>query len=376
VGKEVGLAPNVGKYSLHEEMNNNGWKMTDFAITKNMAISSKSLQHKRIHKETWRSPDETTSNQTDHVMTDSRHATDILDVKSCRDADCDSDHYMVKINYRQQISTIGKLSAQRSTKYNVESLKERTKAKEYRNKVEELIQILPNIEDQQVETAWEDIRQVMYKAADNILGQKSRTVRNGWYDEECKEMLEEQNKACLKMLQRKTQSKQKPTERLGRKQRKCVGRRKKYYEEEKLEELQEKYKINALKQFYEGIHKMRTGFQPRTTMCKNKQGVIVGEEKDVLEVWATYLKELLNPKVNMTTSEGITYFGPENNIMAPTVQETLGTIRNLKNYRAPGEDSITSELIKYGGRKLWNRIHQLIKKYGKQNRCPKRAAQP
>jgi sorting nexin-29 len=63
----------------------------------------------------------------------------------------------------------------------------------------------------------------------------------------------------------------------------------------------------------------------------------------------------------MTTSEGITYFGPENNIIAPTVQETLGAIRNLKNYRAPGEDSITSELVKYGGRKLWNRIHQLIK---------------
>jgi hypothetical protein len=60
-----------------------------------------------------------------------------------------------------------------------------------------------------------------------------------------------------------------------------------------------------------------TGFQPRTTMCKNKQGVVVGEEKDVLDVWATYFKELLNPKVNMTTSEGITYIGPESNIVAP-----------------------------------------------------------
>ena len=77
-------------------------------------------------------------------------------------------------------------------------------------------------------------------------------------------------------------------------------------------------------------------------MCKNKQGEIVGEEKDVLEVWATYFKELLNPKTNMTTEETI-YFSPESNIIVPTVQETLGVIRNLKNNRAPGEDSITSE---------------------------------
>ena len=63
LGKESGLAPNVGKYSLHEETNNNGWRMIDFAITKNMAICSTLFQHKRIHKETWRSPDGTTSNQ-------------------------------------------------------------------------------------------------------------------------------------------------------------------------------------------------------------------------------------------------------------------------------------------------------------------------
>jgi tRNA U34 5-carboxymethylaminomethyl modifying GTPase MnmE/TrmE len=81
------------------------------------------------------------------------------------------------------------------------------------------------------------------------------------------------------------------TERLVGKQGKYVGKIKKYYEEENLEELQEKCKRNALKQFYEGIRKIRTDFQRRTTMCKNKQVVIVGEEKDVLEVWAMYFKE-------------------------------------------------------------------------------------
>jgi hypothetical protein len=32
VGKDPGLAPNIGKYSLHEETDNNGWRMIDFAI--------------------------------------------------------------------------------------------------------------------------------------------------------------------------------------------------------------------------------------------------------------------------------------------------------------------------------------------------------
>jgi hypothetical protein len=82
---------------------------------------------------------------------------DILDVKSCRGADCDSEHYMVTIKYRQRISTVEKLSTQRSIKYNVENLKERNNAKEYRNKIK-LLQILPNTVDQQVGAAWEDIK--------------------------------------------------------------------------------------------------------------------------------------------------------------------------------------------------------------------------
>jgi len=205
-------------------------------------------------------------------------------------------------------------------------------------------------------------------------------IKNGWYDEECKEVLEEQNNAQLKMLQRKMRSNTEAHKEARRASKKVCRKKKKYYEEEKLEELQEKYKRNRLKQFYEGICKIRTGFQPRTTMCKNKQGVIVGEEKDVLEVWAMYFKELLNPKGIVTTSEEINYFGPENNIMVPTLHDTLGVIRNVKNNRASGEDSTTLELIKYGGRKLWNRIHQLIKiiweteqmpqEWGTAIRCP------
>jgi hypothetical protein len=48
-------------------------------------------------------------------------------------------------------------------------------------------------------------------------------------------------------------------------------RKNKHYEEV-LDELHKKYKRNPLKQFYKGIRKIRRGFHPRTTVCRNKQG--------------------------------------------------------------------------------------------------------
>ena len=78
------------------------------------------------------------------------------------------------------------------------------------------------------------------------------------------------------MLQRKTLSNIENFMNARREARRICRMKKKHYEEEKIEDLQDKYKRNAVKHFYDGIHEIRTGFQPRTTMCKNRQGEIVG----------------------------------------------------------------------------------------------------
>jgi exonuclease III len=68
LGKEPAYQKLTGKHTLHEENNRNGELLCDFAAANNMIVMSTQFQHKRIHKGTWRSPDQDTINQIDHLL--------------------------------------------------------------------------------------------------------------------------------------------------------------------------------------------------------------------------------------------------------------------------------------------------------------------
>jgi hypothetical protein len=57
VGRETVHQPTIGKHSLHESSNENGLRLVDFAACRQMTIKSTYLMYKRIHLQTWHSPD-------------------------------------------------------------------------------------------------------------------------------------------------------------------------------------------------------------------------------------------------------------------------------------------------------------------------------
>ena len=93
-GKEVIYRDITGNHSLQEHNNDNGNRLIDFAYEKNLVLKSTSFACKDIYKHMWISPDGLTSNQIDHVLIEKIHASDVLDVKSRRVVDCNSDHYL------------------------------------------------------------------------------------------------------------------------------------------------------------------------------------------------------------------------------------------------------------------------------------------
>jgi len=80
--------------------------------------------------------------------------------------------------------------------------------------------------------------------------------------------------------------------------------------------------------------------------------------KEKAEIWKEYYDKLLNTeeprelikKGNKEISE----------VEELTIKDVKNAIRNLKNNKMAGTDGIHSELIKYGGNKLLNRMYELV----------------
>ena len=89
---------------LFQDSNDNGVRLVNFTTSKNLVVKSTMFPHHNIHKYTWTSPDGNTHNQIDHVLIDRRWQSSILDVRSFRGADCDSDHYLVVAKLRDSLA--------------------------------------------------------------------------------------------------------------------------------------------------------------------------------------------------------------------------------------------------------------------------------
>jgi endonuclease/exonuclease/phosphatase family metal-dependent hydrolase len=77
--------------------------MTYFSASKNMINSSKCFPHKDTHKGMWTTPDGRMKNQIDHVIISKRGASSIIDVRTYRGADFESDHFLVGIKDRCKV---------------------------------------------------------------------------------------------------------------------------------------------------------------------------------------------------------------------------------------------------------------------------------
>jgi hypothetical protein len=67
VGREDIFRPTIGNESWHENSNDNGVRIVNFAASKNLIVKSTMFPHRNIHKFTWISPDGKTHIKIDQI---------------------------------------------------------------------------------------------------------------------------------------------------------------------------------------------------------------------------------------------------------------------------------------------------------------------
>ena len=112
------------------------------------------------------------------------------------------------------------------------------------------------------------------------------------------------------------------------------------------------------------LNKSRKDFQPRTILCRDKEGMLLSEEDDILRRWAEHFDGLLNIEFfnqNVTSQETYqAYLDTDEPI--PISNEVENAIQKLKNNKAPGIDLIQAELIRKAIRDFVEGMYQLITK--------------
>ena len=79
VGRKNIFKLTIGNESLHQDNNDNGVRIVNFATSKNLVVKSTMFPHRNIHKNTWTSPDGKTHKKIDNILIGRRWHSSILD---------------------------------------------------------------------------------------------------------------------------------------------------------------------------------------------------------------------------------------------------------------------------------------------------------
>jgi hypothetical protein len=179
VGRETVHQPTIGKHSLHESTNENGLRLVDFAAGRQMAIKSTYFMHKRIHLQTWHSPDVHTFNQIDHCLIDDGHFSDFIDVMAWRGANIEADHMLFVMKLRARICCASNTKPQQLRLFAVDRLKDRDVASRYYDELESELQGVQT-HPLSLNEECKKVEETIQRVATNTIGYTRKQANKEW----------------------------------------------------------------------------------------------------------------------------------------------------------------------------------------------------
>jgi hypothetical protein len=225
---------------------------------------------------------------------------------------------------------------------------------------------------------WNKVKKTIIAADEETIGLTTQKKKEDWFDEECREKIAKKKEARRRMLQKETRGSCEKYKELQKDAKKFCKKKKKEYLQKQLEKIEQLNRQNERKKFYKAMDNIRKGYHPRQETCRDKDENVLWDKEEIMNRWADHFKNALikeypscndygKPDMELNT-EGK---DEDANREMPIYEETEEIISKLKNGRAPGEDCIIPEMIKYGGKQLTEKLYELTCAIWKEEKIPK-----
>uniref|UniRef100_A0AAG5DNL5 Reverse transcriptase domain-containing protein n=1 Tax=Anopheles atroparvus TaxID=41427 RepID=A0AAG5DNL5_ANOAO len=206
-----------------------------------------------------------------------------------------------------------------------------------------------------------------------MIGFVERNQRKEWFDDECRRALAKKNAARARMIQHETRQNVELYKALRKQQTRLFQEKKRQLEESGEQELEQLFHTRDTRKFYRGLNTARSGYTPKTEMCRGEDGSILTDEREVIARWKRYYDGHLNGAQAGDRGDGVEdhisrVVGDE--VPPPSVEEVTGAVKQLKLNKSAGSDGLGAELFKMGQERLAICMHQLIVKIWEQEELP------
>ncbi|KAK7107318.1 hypothetical protein V1264_015265 [Littorina saxatilis] len=333
------------------EMNDNGERFADMCATSDLVIGGSVFHHRRIHKATWVSPDLRTENQIDHVCIGRKFRRSLQEVRVKRGADVASDHHLLVARLKLKLKRNWTEGSSQRQRYNTTALKDNKKQEEFKITLSNKFQVLEELlEEETIEQQWQRAKEAVTSTCQEVLGSKTHNHKE-WISAETLKNIEARREKKTALNNSKTRAaKAKANEEYAEANRSVkhsIKTDKKNYIEMLATEAEEAAYHGNTRDLYSTIKKISGKFAKPERPVKDRNGRAIPDEEGQKNRWVEHFQELLNrpapanpPDIPPAASD------LPIECCAPTKEEISSAIKQLKNGKSAGPDSIPAEALK------------------------------
>jgi hypothetical protein len=192
-------------------------------------------------------------------LIDKRRHSNILDVRSFRGADCDTDHYLAVAKLRERIS-VSKQARQNfnSERFDLKKQDDVEVKEKYQVEISNIYATLESLDGSfDINNACESIRKNIKTSTKDNLEYHGLKHNKPWFDDECSKLIDQRKQAKLQWLQNPRQINGDNLKNLRRETSRTFRNKKRECLKGKINELKTNNKNKNIRNLYRGINEFK-----------------------------------------------------------------------------------------------------------------------